>query len=486
MAPRVLVLSASVGSGHKVAASAVEQIFRERGVEVLNQDALKLTSRLYQATAADAYFALVKGNPWYVGWLYDYNDEPFKNELGLNRLWSDLNAQPLARFITEYDPDITVCTHFMPAGVAGQLLTQGKIGSSLAIVTTDYDFQGMWLSRVFSRYFVALEETKVQLAALGIDESRITASGIPVSPALAAPFDPAATRARFDLRDDCPTILISAGAFGGGPARDIVAQIMRMQTPVQAIVVCGRNQALRDDVIALTADQPERFRILGFTSEMLDLMRVSSLFIGKPGGLTSAECMAASLPMLIVEPIPGQEERNSDHLLESGAAARANTTSVIAYKLDNIFNEPGRLEAMRAATARLGRPSAAQVVVDTLLADDSAPEELSRAERRKIILASRGEADPEVPTLTLLGEVPIYNNETGVYLGAITPDQLQLLIDQLEEEGPDDTTYYLDGPTLDLLAQAGADAAFIDALRGTFGDRDYVEIRYVRQHDHQS
>lgn len=485
MAPRVLVLSASVGSGHKVAAAAVEQRFRERGVEVLNQDALKLTSRLYQATAADAYFALVKGNPWYVGWLYDYNDEPFKNQVGLARLWEDLNAQPLARFITEYDPDITVCTHFMPAGVAAQLLSEGKIGGSLAIVTTDYDFQGMWLSRVFSRYFVALDETRVQLAALGIDEERITVSGIPVSPALEAPFDPAAARARFDLSAELPTILISAGAFGGGPAREIVAQIMRMQTPVQAVVVCGRNQALRDEILALTADQPERFRVIGFTTEMLDLMRVSSLFIGKPGGLTSSECMAAGLPMLIVEPIPGQEERNSDHLLESGAAARANTTAVIAYKLERLLGEPGRLDAMRAATARLGRPDAARVVVETLLDDDSALARLSRDERRKIILAARGEAAPEPHPVALAGEVPIYNNETGVYLGAITPAQLQLLIDQLEEEGPDDTTYYLDGPTLDMLAQGGADAAFIAALRATFGDRDYVEIRYVRQHDHQ-
>jgi processive 1,2-diacylglycerol beta-glucosyltransferase len=478
--PRVLVLSASVGSGHKVAAAAVERVFRERDVEVLNQDALKLTSRLYQATAADAYFALVKGNPWAVGWLYDYNDEPFKNELGLNRLWNDLNAQPLARFIAEYEPDITVCTHFMPAGVAAQLLYQRKIGGSLAIVTTDFDFQGMWLSRVFSRYFVALDETKVQLAALGIDADRITVSGIPVSPALSHPCDCAAVRARFGLRDDLPTLLVSAGALGGGPAREIVAQIMRMRTPVQTVVVCGRNQALRDEVIALTAERPEHFRVLGFTAEMLDLMRVASLFIGKPGGLTSSECMAAGLPMLIVQPIPGQEERNSDHLLESGAAARANDTAVIAFKLDRLFAEPGRLEQMRAATARLGRPDAAAVVVDTLLRDNLAPEELTRDERRKIIRAARG-AEPDPAAATLTGEVPVYNNETGVYLGAITPEQIQFLVDQLEEESLDDTTYYLDGPTLDLLARNGADPQFVAALRATFGDRDYIEIRYIRQ-----
>ncbi len=120
MPTRVLILSASVGSGHKVAAAAVEQAFRAHpGVEVQNQDALKLTSRLYQVAASDAYFALVKDNPWAVGWLYDQNDEPFKTQVGLMNLLTMLNAQPLVRFIQEYDPDITVCTHFIPAVMAG-------------------------------------------------------------------------------------------------------------------------------------------------------------------------------------------------------------------------------------------------------------------------------------------------------------------------------------------------------------------------------
>jgi len=479
MPAKVLILSASVGSGHKVAAAAVEQRFRERpDVAVVNQDALKLTSRLYQATATDAYFALAKDNPWAVGWLYDTNDAPFKNELGINRLWNELNTQPLARFIEEYDPDITVCTHFLPAGIAAQLMGQERIGGSLAIVTTDYDFQGMWLSRVFSRYFVALEEAKMQLIALGIAPERITVSGIPVSARLSAPLDAAAVRKRFHLNPELPTLLVSAGALGGGPAREIVAQIIRMSTPVQAVVVCGRNQALRDEVTTLTGEHAARFRVLGFTDEMADLMRVSSLFVGKPGGLTSAECMAAGLPMLIIAPIPGQEERNSDHLLESGAAARANTPSTIAYKLDQILTDPGRLEGMRLATARLAHPDAAQIVVETLLNDDTPPVHMSRAQRRQIIAASRGELDPAAPPA--IGEVLIYNNETGVYLGVITPAQLKLLIDQLEEEEPGDTTYYLDESTLELLGQRGADAAFLEALRGTFVDGAHVEIRYVK------
>ncbi len=483
MSTRVLILSASVGSGHKVAAAAVEQAFAAHaGVTVRNQDALKLTTGLYQVTASDVYFALVKERPWYVGWLYDYNDEPFKNEQGLGLLWNMLNGQPLAQFIEEYDPDITVCTHFMPAGMVAQLLIERRIRSNLSIITTDYDFQGMWLSRTFSRYFVALEQTKVHLAALGVDPTRITVSGIPVDPTLSAPVDPVAVRARYNLRDDLPTILVSAGALGGGPAREIVAQIMRMETPVQTVVVCGHNHLLRKAITAQTVDHSDSFRVLGFTSELPDLMRVAAILVGKPGGLTTAECMAAGLPMCVIEPIPGQEERNSDHLLENGAAVRCRESTVIAYKLDRILQEPGRLEAMRAATARLAHPDAARIVVETLLGDHierADPVAFTPEEQRQIIATARGKT--EATTMAeISNDIALYHDDTGVMVGSISAEQLQFLIDQLEEERENDDTYYLDAPTLDYLAERGADPALLALLREIVEGRGQSEIRFVR------
>ncbi|NTV63303.1 MAG: glycosyltransferase, partial [Oscillochloris sp.] len=413
---------------------------------------------------------------------YDQNDEPFKNETGALQLWNALNSQPLAKYVLDYDPDITVCTHFMPAGVVAQLLSQGKLRTTLSIVTTDYDFQGMWLSRVFNRYFVAIPETKVHLTELGVDAQRITVSGIPVSPVFGMPVDRGAVLARYRLRDDHPVLLVSAGALGGGPARDIVAQILRMQTPVQTVVICGRNQLLRQQVAAQITGAEDRFRLLGFTSEMADLMRVASLFIGKPGGLTASECMAVGLPMVVVDPIPGQEERNSDHLLEAGAAVRSRSLMTLAYKLDQIFREPGWLERMRECARRLGRSDAAQTVVEHLLEDTSEPRQFSKQELRRIIAAASGEA--EVPPLEqpTNGEasVALYHDDTGVYIGAISPAQLQFLIDLLEEEGEDDETYFIDRPTIAWLAEQGADRTLIRVLTHAIAERGHSEIRWVR------
>ncbi|MBX0326712.1 glycosyltransferase [Oscillochloris sp. ZM17-4] len=482
MKKRVLILSASVGSGHKSAAAAIEEVFRAQpGVEVRNEDALKLTSRIYQVTASDVYFALVKENPWFVGWWYDQNDEPFKNETGALQLWNSLNAQPLAKFVLDYDPHITVCTHFMPAGVVAQLLSQGKLRTTLSIVTTDYDFQGMWLSRVFNRYFVAIEETKVDLRELGVDENRITVSGIPVSPVFGEPVDREAVLARYRLRADRPVILVSAGALGGGPARDIVAQILRLKTPVQTVVICGRNQLLRQQVATQISGAEDRFRLLGFTSEMPDLMRVASLFVGKPGGLTASECMAAGLPMVVVDPIPGQEERNSDHLLEAGAAVRCRSLLTMAFKIDRIFAEAGRLEHMQACARGLGRPDAAQVVVDQLLEETSEPLQFSKKELRRIIAAASGEA--EVPPLEAPAGDPgvaLYHDDTGIYIGSISPSQLQFLIDLLEEDDEDDETYFIDEPTIGWLSQQGADRGLIRVLDHAIAERGQSEIRWVR------
>lgn len=480
MTKRVLILSASVGSGHKSAAGAIEAIFRQQpGVEVRNEDALKRTSRLYQVTSADFYFTMVKESPWLVGWWYDQNDEPFRNENLSIQLWNQLNAQPLVRFIRDYDPDITVCTHFMPAGMVAQLLSEGKLNTTLSIVTTDYDFQGMWLSRIFNRYFVAIDETKAHLTELGVDPQRIIVSGIPVNPIFGMPVDRAVVLERYGLRADLPILLVSAGALGGGPAREIVSQILRMRTPVQTIVVCGRNQLLRHAVTARVMGNEERFRILGFTNDMPDLMRVADLFIGKPGGLTSAECMAAGLPMAVIEPIPGQEERNADHLLEEGVAIRCRSLMVLAHKIDRIFEEPGRLDQMRANTRRLACPGAARMVVDTLLQDESSPHHFSWAERRQIIAAASGEPEASADPALADSGVALYHDDTGIYIGTISPIQLQFLLSLLEEESETDDNYYIDTATIDWLADKGADADLLATLSKALEGREGTELRWV-------
>src|ERR1700731_1208876 len=368
MKKRVLIMSTSAGTGHVRAAEALTKAFKENPYvgEVIHSDALHFTNKLFRDFYSKLYARLVQTAPEFLGWWYKESDEPWKTD-GMRLMLDRLNTGPLVKFIRKFNPHITVCTHFMPAGIISHLIAKRILDAHLSIVVTDLDFHAMWLSRVFHRYFVAIEETKAHLGELGLPKDRITVSGIPIDPEFATPIDRVATRMEYGLHPKRPTLLLSAGALGVGPAEFIVERLRFLRCKAQTIVLCGRNSETRDRVSEMVGENNENFKVFGYTSRMADLMKISDLFIGKPGGLTTAEALACGLPLVIVSPIPGQEERNSDHLLEDGAAVKCNEMTTIPYKIDNLLHDPVRLEAMRRKAFALSRPYAARTVVETLV-----------------------------------------------------------------------------------------------------------------------
>ncbi|WP_154606433.1 MGDG synthase family glycosyltransferase [Arthrobacter sp. AQ5-05] len=378
---RVMILSAGVGSGHNSAAAAVRQACAARAdiVEVLVLDVLQVSSALYRDVLGKGYFVLVKELPWLVEWGYDASDPPFGRRGPIDP-WTRVNAVPVIRAIKRFRPTAIVCTHFLPAQLMASLLLRGVIDARTAVVTTDYDFQGLWLTSAFHMLFVAREEGRVELTALGLPPDRVAATGIPIA---AAP-DVAPVR---DVSEP-PMLLISAGAKGGDYAVAVVRQTLHMRSPFTATIVCGYNDALRQRIEALLASAGDRYRVLGFTTEMPQLLRRADLFVGKPGGLTASECMAAGLPMVLVNPIPGQEVRNGDYLMEQGAAVRCNNTATIGWKIDELLREPGRLQRMQAAAQGIGRPDAAADVLNGLLDGPFRPLVVSRAAQKTILTSS--------------------------------------------------------------------------------------------------
>ncbi|MDQ3623315.1 MAG: glycosyltransferase [Verrucomicrobiota bacterium] len=322
-----------------------------------------------------------------LGWVYRARDEPWKGEAVRVQL-DRLNTKPLVKFIRQFGPDITVCTHFMPAGIISHLIAKKVIETHLSIAVTDFDCHAMWLSRLFHRYFVAIDETKAHLEALGLPAERITVSGIPIDPIFAEPLDVEAVRARYGLRPDKTTLLLSAGALGVSPTEFVVSRLMELRHDLQTIVVCGQSEEVRSRIWEKVGRRNPRFRVLGYCDAMHELMRISDLFIGKPGGLTTSEALAVGLPMAIVAPIPGQEERNTDHLLEDGVAIRCNEMTTIPFKIDRLLDDPARLASMRARALAAGRPHAARAVVETLLDDRLPPLRLDSDQRDAIALAA--------------------------------------------------------------------------------------------------
>jgi len=371
MLKRVLILSASAGAGHIRAAEALEKAFNELGTleEVRHLDVLNYTNKLFRHFYSKAYIDLVNKMPEVPGWMYDKLDKPWKNER--RRLALDkLNTRPLVKLLREYQPDMIVCTHFLPAEIVSWLKAKERLKSRQVVIVTDFDVHAMWLVHHYEQYFVAIDEARAYLEAIGIPADKITVSGIPIDPVFAQTKDKIEMRKKHQLDLERTTILLSAGGFGVGSVEPLIAALKPVQYPIQVVAICGRNEDLRKRLARSAAktksDEKVLLRPVGYTQEMDEYMSAADLVLGKPGGLTTSEALAKGLAFIIVNPIPGQEERNSDHLLEAGVAIRSNNLPTLSYKLDRLLGNPQLLKRMQAQSQQLGRPNAARAIVERI------------------------------------------------------------------------------------------------------------------------
>jgi len=386
MGKRVLILSASVGSGHVKAADALARAMRERSdvEEVLCDDSLDHTNILHKQFYSTLYKKLSEMLPEFLGWWYETSDDPWVADK--SRLAIDLpQALPLISLVKEFRPDVILCTHFMPAGVISWLIANGKLEARLGVVVTDFHFHAFWITRAFNWYFVAQEEDKIHMEALGLPGDRIEVSGIPVDPEFARPVDAGAVLLRHGLTPGRPTLLIAGGALGMSPASAVVRQVLQLDRDFQAIIVCGRNEEMLAEISALVKGRPDDFRVFGYTTEISDFMAAATILLSKPGGMTTAEALARGLPMVILDPIGGQEERNADVLLECGAALKCTELTLITHKLRLLLDDPEKLQRMSNNARTLGRPNAAADIARIVMESPSRKPAIISKLREKVL-----------------------------------------------------------------------------------------------------
>jgi len=238
---------------------------------------------------------------------------------------------------------------------------------------TDYDVHAMWLCRTVDRYYVAIDEAAEYLARIGVPREKLQVTGIPVDPLFAKPLDRAETRRTLGLDPAALSILVSAGGYGIGPVEQLVSDLLAVQRPWQIVAIAGKAEKVRkrlEEISRSAGKLPSggpRLCPVGFTAEMDKYMAAADLLVGKAGGLTTSEALSRALPMALIEPIPGQEERNSDHLLETGAAIRCNNLPAAAWKIAKLLDDPARLARMRDAAHRMGKPGAAAAIAEDAL-----------------------------------------------------------------------------------------------------------------------
>jgi processive 1,2-diacylglycerol beta-glucosyltransferase len=370
---RILVLSASVGAGHLRAAQAVVLALRELAPEahVQNADMLEFTNAPFRRLYGRFYLDLVNKAPHVLGYFYDLMDRPPSAQHKGDRLRlavEKLNLRRFAAFMREEPWDLVINTHFLPAEIIANLRSKGELSTPQFTATTDFETHRLWVNQPCERYFTATGEGAAYLTHWGIPADTVCTSGIPIHPAFSQPKSRDECLTRQGLTGDRPVVLQLAGGFGVGPISHILRGLLSVELPLEVVAVAGRNEAMKLQLEQVPVPERHRVKILGFTDQIDELMAVADVVLSKPGGLTTSEVLARGAAMAIVNPIPGQESRNSDFLLENGAAIKINNLATMPTKLEPLLKDKERLAKLKANAKKLGRPRAAFDVAEMALA----------------------------------------------------------------------------------------------------------------------
>lgn len=321
-------------------------------------DSYKYAASVVSGVVSNGYIGMVKTIPQMYRFLYARAERA--TEVGPFRAWvNQYTAANLRALMLEYQPDAVVCTHAFPCGAMAEYKRQFADAPPVVGVVTDFCVHSFWIHNNVDGYVVATEESAAALMNRGVDPQRVNLAGIPVAASFAQPAQRKALRMKLGLPPESFTILLMGGGLGIGPLEMMMQALERVEEPISAVVIAGRNKRMQARILAAAERMPYPVRVLSFVDNVHDYMHASDLLLSKPGGLTAAEALVSGLPMVLVKPLPGQEERNTRYLVERKAALRARNGAHLVRIVKGLCRSPERVAAMRQAAIALGKPDAA-------------------------------------------------------------------------------------------------------------------------------
>lgn len=369
--PRIAILHATAGSGHKSAAVAIARalVTLAPGAQVREVDTLVFASRFYKSTYAQGYNAMAQRAPRLWGALYAlWGQQRVNRSAGPAREALDrLALRGLVRVVERERPDAIVCTHFLPVEALYPIRGRGRLDVPLHVVITDFAAHPLWAYPHVDRYFVASEQVATELAGHGVPRERIEVTGIPVDPRFATAHDPDAVRMRFGFATDQPLVLVMGGGGGVGPMSELAEQLAALPAAPQVLVLCGTNARLRREIEHAGAAFGGRLRAMAFTQDVDLLLEAADLVVSKAGGLTCAEALVKHTPLVIFRPTPGHEVANAKFLEAGGAAVHADSLDTVAATVSRWLGDASALQRARESAARMAHPAAANQVAARVL-----------------------------------------------------------------------------------------------------------------------
>jgi processive 1,2-diacylglycerol beta-glucosyltransferase len=362
---KALVLSITAGQGHNATAKAICSYLESVGCEAEMLDTFNYFSRILGETVSRGYLITASKAKLAYGGVYRLAEKRRKSrsDASPSRVTGNILSKKLLRYINNYDPDVIICTHIF-AGIIIDVLKEKRETDAKCIgILTDFAFHPFWEEGLNLDYVVTPNELlTAQALKKGFYKSQVLPLGIPIHPKFSRKISQAEARARLGLDINKRTVLLMSGSMGYGHIESTVTQLDRVPYDFQIITVCGSNSTAKAHIDAMKTQK--RILNFGFIDNVDLMMDASDCIITKPGGLTSSEALAKGLPMIIVNPIPGQEDRNTEFLTNNGVAMAVTSTSPIDEVLYQLFTNPQRLEIMKQSISLIAKPNSTRDICE--------------------------------------------------------------------------------------------------------------------------
>lgn len=367
---KAIIITTPLGNGHNAVAQAISTHLTGQNVENVILDIYEyIQPRLKDFISKGFNFSmksltLVKD---LASDIYDLNEKrDVTSEYSISHITNQMLASKLNKFISEYNPDVIICTQVYAAQVIDVLKGNGKVSAIAIGIITDFTVQTYWEDvENFEYIVVGSELLSYQLKKRNIHQERVLPFGIPIAEQFSVRRSKEEACSLLKIDASKKNILIMGGGMGFGNIDKYVEEIDQSDLDLQMIVVCGNNKSLYKKLQGTHSQK--KMIALGYVDNVDVLMDASDCILSKPGGITTSETLAKGLPMIMIDQLPGVEDRNVEFLLNNGAALYATKTFSIIEALHLLLESPQRQQSIQAAIKRLAKPDSTKNLCEFLI-----------------------------------------------------------------------------------------------------------------------
>ena len=363
----ILVVTASMGSGHNKAANAVaEAIKRKYPVNKINViDFMSTETAYFNSLVKDIYLKMLDHTPSVYEFFYKFTSDSTKGST-IQSVFAHAMKKDMRELIKKYEADMVICTHPFPCAAASYLKQTGEINIPLITVMTDFCVHQFWLYKNIDIYFTANDLLKKEMVNQGLLEERIFVTGIPVGYNFRVDYNRDDLLAKFKLEKDKPVALIMGGGLGLGGVKNALCQLERLKKDIQILVITGANVALWSEMNEYAQHSKHKIFVWGYSHNIQEFMSVATFLISKPGALTISEALTRELPMILHDPIPGPEVDNAKFASDNGAAIWVKHQDTLDAVVREVLSDATILPKLRNNAKVLKKPYASDNIADVI------------------------------------------------------------------------------------------------------------------------